>query len=461
MTDAGAPVPTPPTDGGERLLEILGAGDDPAEQPHAEWRRRLHRFCENWIFALIIAFGIRHFCLEMFRIPSASMEPMLLGDPGLGKGDFVLVDKLTPRFRAPKRWDVTVFQYPVPEIDSSMGQRARPAMSANDERLDDPLWRPLQGSNFVKRLCLMPGEQFYIRSGDIFIGDGAGQWTIPRKPADLQEHLWMPVLRAGEQAGYRPWEANGSATLDSSGPASGLHMTLGDGGSVRLTQPLRNLYLKEGSVAIKDGLDPSGAYVRIDGVSMTRPQFTWPANGKSGSIWDLDRWELKRLTSADQDDPTRGTQINALMTEWVGDVNVSFHVDQLVGTPRLRLANTALGAATPSRTLDLVLSAAGWRIEGGGAAAGIRVEGSASLVGHHVSYAHVDGQVVLRIDDQEVARQDVAWVDPNALRPDVAWHGSGEIAVSQLTIGCDLHYSKKGFLTEPPNPDQVRQDLRT
>jgi signal peptidase I len=63
-------------------------------------RRRLHRFCENWIFALIIAFGIRHFGVELFRIPSASMEPMLLGDPGLGKGDFVVVDKLTSRFRA-------------------------------------------------------------------------------------------------------------------------------------------------------------------------------------------------------------------------------------------------------------------------------------------------------------------------------------------------------------------------
>jgi len=65
-----APTP-PPKDAGERLWDILGASDDRAELPHGEWMRRLHRFCENWIFALIIAFGIRHFGVGLFRIPAA------------------------------------------------------------------------------------------------------------------------------------------------------------------------------------------------------------------------------------------------------------------------------------------------------------------------------------------------------------------------------------------------------
>ena len=41
------------------------------------WQRWLNITCENWIFAFIVAMAIRHFCLEAFRIPTASMEPML------------------------------------------------------------------------------------------------------------------------------------------------------------------------------------------------------------------------------------------------------------------------------------------------------------------------------------------------------------------------------------------------
>lgn len=405
-----------------------------------EWRRDLNRFCENWIFAFVVAFAIRHFCLELFRIPSASMEPMLYGDPGLGKGDFVVVDKLSSRFRDIQRWDVAVFQYPVPEVESSHGERARPATTADGGRIDNPLWRPLLGGNFVKRVAVLPGEEFYIQGGDLFLRGADGAWAIARKPAALQEQLWLPVYRAGEQPGYNPWVASDGASASPSG--DGMSCTLADGASLRFNQPLRNLYLKPGAVAVRPR-GTSDSWVRLDDLAMTRPQFAW--NDRTGSLWDLDRWDLKRLTSADEDDPARkGRELNQLMTEWTGDLRVAFRLDSVTGSPRLRFAERGVGATADALAVDLVLSAGGWQVAGGG----IAEHGDASLVGRRIAFWHVDGQVVLAIDGAEVLRRDVPWRDPNIDRPGISFTGSGAMAISGLGIDRDLHWCRKGFLEE-------------
>ena len=438
------PVPPPKKDSAERFWDILGASDDAAELPAVEWRRRLHRFCENWIFALIIAFGIRHFGVELFRIPSASMEPMLLGDPGLGKGDFVVVDKLTSRFREVQRWDVAVFQYPVPEIESGKGGRARPAVAADGTRLDDPISRPLLGGNFVKRVVVLPGEEFYIQGGDVFLRNGAG-WAVARKPPELQERLWQAVYRAGDQPGYRPWAVEGGAAVELVGERLELKPA---GGVVRFDQPLRNVYIKDGSVAVRR-LGSSDGYVRIDGVGLTRPRFAW-TGGVEGSIWQLDRWEIKRLTSADNDDPSRGTQVNQLMNEWNGDLRVGFRVERLDGEVVLTLAAQAPGTPVAERSLVLSLRADGWSLVGSGLAAGVSASGQGPLVGHAVDLAQIDGQVVVRIDGREAHRGDLAWADPNLHRPALACSGSGSAVLAGVLVERDLHYTARGFLQRAP-----------
>ncbi|MBN8525369.1 MAG: hypothetical protein J0M02_08545 [Planctomycetes bacterium] len=444
------------TDSGEKFMDILGASDAAAERPAVEWRRRLHRFCENWIFALIIAFGIRHFGVELFRIPSASMEPMLLGDPGLGKGDFVIVDKLTSRFREVQRWDVAVFQYPVPEIESGKGGRARPAIGADGDRLDDPLTRPLLGGNFVKRAVVLPGEEFYIQGGDVFLRDGAG-WTVARKPAGLQEKLWQAIYRVDGQPGYRPWAAEGGSSVEVVGDRLDLRLA---GGPVRFTQPLRNVYLKDGAVAARP-LGGADAWTRVDGIGLTHPRFAWSGGGE-GSIWELDRWELKRLTSADNDDPNRGTQINQLMTEWNGDLRVGFDLAALEGSAVLSLVSQAPGTPGPERTIDLTLRPDGWSLAGTGAAAGLLASGPATPVGHRIDLAHVDGQVVVRIDGAEAHRSPVAWVNPNLHRPGLRWSGSGSVGLRGVLVERDLHYTTKGFLSPAPgaaDPDTLLSRL--
>lgn len=440
-------------DSGEKFMDVLGASDDAAEQPNAEWRRRLHRFCENWIFALIIAFGIRHFGVELFRIPSASMEPVLLGDPGFGKGDFVLVDKLTSRFRSVQRWDVAVFQYPVPEVESGKGGRARPAVSADGDRLDDPITRPLLGGNFVKRVVILPGEEFYIQGGEVFLRDGSG-WTVAQKPPALQERLWQPIYLSGGQAGYRPWSAEAGSSVDVLGDRLTLQVA---GTPVRFTQPLRNVYLKDGSVAVRP-LGSKDAYTRIDGIGLTHPRFAW-TGGIEGSIWELHRWDMKRLTSADMDDPNRGTQINDLMTEWNGDLRIGFTAGRLDGSVTLSLLSQAPGTPVAERSIDLTLRSDGWTLSGTGVAAGLQASGTVSLAGRRIDLAHIDGQAVLRIDGTEVQRSPVTWVNPNLHRPNIQWSGTGSAEVSALAIERDLHYTTKGFLAPAPRAAQIDRVL--
>ncbi|MFZ0033596.1 MAG: signal peptidase I [Sedimentisphaerales bacterium] len=167
----------------------------------------------EWLItAFILAFLVRAFILEAFRIPTGSMADTLRGDhfrlrcqqcgyqyncgsameryrlgrdaiaagnvkpplsrcPSCGhydsasravpisNGDRILVLKCIYQFFEPKHWDVVVFK--------------------------NPLYPP---ENYIKRLIGLPGETVEIIDGDIYIN---GQ--ISRKPAKVQEELWMPV----------------------------------------------------------------------------------------------------------------------------------------------------------------------------------------------------------------------------------------------------------------------------
>jgi len=167
----------------------------------------------EWLVtAFMLAFVIRAFVMEAFRIPTGSMADTLKGNhfrlrcpqcgyiydygydqqehtlyqnavsPGqtkmptsrcpscgyynsthrampISNGDRILVLKCIYQFFAPKQWDVIVFKNP----------------------LDPP-------TNYIKRLVGRPGETVEIIDGDIYIN---GQ--ISRKPAKVQDKLWMTI----------------------------------------------------------------------------------------------------------------------------------------------------------------------------------------------------------------------------------------------------------------------------
>ena len=69
------------------------------------------------------------------------MQPTLYGtEPPLDLHDRILADKLSYRFRDPKRFEIAIFRYP---LDRS--------------------------KNYVKRVWGMPGEELRIEHGDVWV----------------------------------------------------------------------------------------------------------------------------------------------------------------------------------------------------------------------------------------------------------------------------------------------------
>lgn len=400
------------------------------------WQQWINSFCENWIFAFIVAMAIRHFCVEAFRIPTASMEPMLYGDPAFSKADHVVVDKFFFRFTGPSRWDVTVFQFPQPEVEPRKGEQtdARPAIAADGSRLDQVMVRPLMYRNFVKRAVIMPGDVWYIAGGNVYLKQPDDTFQVSRKPQSVQDELWQEVYRYGVQPEYQPWIADGGAAVAMVDGA--LQMKLTDTGGISLLgQQFRNLYLKHGQFRVRPVHGRSG-YELIT-LSMTQPAFTYQGTNTRGVAWDLASWEVRRMNSADLDHHERGdvevgTMLNRTMDEWVGDVRFRTRIAELTGTAALDLTQGTQHA------FRLQLSANGWAvlIDGKQIAAGTQ-----SPLACDLEFGLLDDQVFLLRNGIELARHDVAPNNPNLHRLGARWSGSGMVSISRMAMDRDVHYT--------------------
>jgi signal peptidase I len=70
-------------------------------------RPSLKGYIKVVLLAILIAFLLRAFVVQAYKIPSSSMEDSLLA------GDFILVNKLHYRFNEPKPGEIIVFKYPL------------------------------------------------------------------------------------------------------------------------------------------------------------------------------------------------------------------------------------------------------------------------------------------------------------------------------------------------------------
>lgn len=108
---------------------------------------------KHWIFdwletivvALLLALVIRAFFLQIFFVPSGSMEPTLVGSLDPFIADRVAVNKVIYHFRQPQRFDVVVF-------------RAVPAVSVDKKDL-------------IKRLIGLPGDKIELKKGVLYVND--------------------------------------------------------------------------------------------------------------------------------------------------------------------------------------------------------------------------------------------------------------------------------------------------
>ncbi len=117
---------------------------------------------EAVLVAFVMALIIRCFCIEVFKIPTGSMEPTLMGNER--NGDRIMVAKFLYALHPVERFDVMVFKYP---LDLSR--------------------------NFIKRVVGLPNERFQIEAGDIYTAPlSGGEFTIARKPLWKQQAIWLP-----------------------------------------------------------------------------------------------------------------------------------------------------------------------------------------------------------------------------------------------------------------------------
>ena len=138
------------------------------EKPRRPWRDNV----EAVTMAIIVAVMLKYFLIEAYKIPTGSMQPTLMGNPETGIFDRVLVDKLSYHYRAPKRFEVAVFKYP---LDRSM--------------------------NYIKRIAGVGPEWLRIENGDLWRSDRPendppryeSDWEVLRRPKNVQADTWKAL----------------------------------------------------------------------------------------------------------------------------------------------------------------------------------------------------------------------------------------------------------------------------
>ena len=89
------------------------------------------------MIAVVTVFFVRTFLMQPFLVSGASMEPTF------STGNYLLIDEVTYRLRAPERGEVVVFRYP-----------------------NDP------SVYYIKRIIGLPGERVIVKNGEIKIING-------------------------------------------------------------------------------------------------------------------------------------------------------------------------------------------------------------------------------------------------------------------------------------------------
>jgi signal peptidase I len=179
-------TPAPDAESGPEPADEQGPSGDENREPGGEGdggkhaRKRKRPFWRDLtvivLAALILTILLKAFVVQVFSIPSGSMENTLL------PGDRVLVSKVVYRFRSIERGDVVVFSG-----QGSWGPDAPPPPSNPFHRLWDDATNLIgvtaPGTDYIKRVIGLPGDH-------VACCNAHGQVTVNGVPLSEQSYIY-------------------------------------------------------------------------------------------------------------------------------------------------------------------------------------------------------------------------------------------------------------------------------
>ena len=171
------------------------AGPRPSRRTPLHWFKELPVLL---VLALGVALLMKTFLLQMFYIPSESMERTLLGPScsDCRDGDRIAVNKLVYRVRDPRRGEVVVFIKDPGSKPTSLYGKIKGFLTEGIG-----VTTPTE-TDFVKRVVGLPGETVEVRRKAVWITPSGGGRPFPlREPyielegghLSLQEPLKIPA----------------------------------------------------------------------------------------------------------------------------------------------------------------------------------------------------------------------------------------------------------------------------
>lgn len=154
-------------------------------------------------------------CASCRTVAYVDADPRGWPAGGLSRGDRILVNNLSYRLEAPKRFDVAVFKFP-----------RNPS------------------ENYIKRIVGLPGDTLDVKHGELYVDD-----RLARKPLAVQEAMWILVhdgdyVRNDDAQGQAAWELESGGWVAPDESADGVKVYRAQAGDkpakMRYARSIRN-----------------------------------------------------------------------------------------------------------------------------------------------------------------------------------------------------------------------------
>jgi signal peptidase I len=188
----------------------------------------LQEYVEAILFAFVVAFLIKNYIFQNFKIPSSSMEKTLL------IGDYLVANRLKFFFTEPKQGDIVTFQYPA-EADepglpcSENNYNPKPGRD-NYELLIKPIYWDKANykfiihakKNVVKRVIGEPGDTVEVKDKKVYVN--GSEYVVGKEQ-------YIHRANIPRRSGTLNWEGKSMGSRDNMGPVTvpeGKYFVMGD-----------------------------------------------------------------------------------------------------------------------------------------------------------------------------------------------------------------------------------------